>query len=90
MFSRRRPSCRSTTGIHTDRRRTQLYHPDQVIDIANSLIRHVWKNTIDVEVGDIPTITYAEAIDRFGVDNPDLRFEMELFDFNAEGTAFPF
>ena len=63
---------------------------DQVIDIANSLIRHVWKNVIDVEVGEIPTITYAEAIDRFGVDNPDLRFGMELFDFKAEGTEFPF
>ena len=63
---------------------------DQVIDIANSLIRYVWKNVIDVEVTDIPTITYAEAIDRFGVDNPDLRFGMELFDFKAEKTEFPF
>ena len=63
---------------------------EQVIDIANSLIRHVWKNVIGVEVGEIPTITYAEAIRRFGVDNPDMRFDMELFDLHAENTAFPF
>jgi len=63
---------------------------EQSIDIANSLIKHVWKNTINVDVGDIPTITYAESIKRFGVDNPDMRFEMELFDFHAQGTEFPF
>jgi aspartyl-tRNA synthetase len=63
---------------------------DQVIEIANSLIRHVWKSVINVDVGVIPTITYTEAIRRFGVDNPDLRFGMELFDFDAKDTAFPF
>ena len=63
---------------------------EQIIDIANSLIKHVWKNTINVDVADIPTITYAESIKRFGVDNPDMRFAMELFDFDAQGTEFPF
>ena len=63
---------------------------DQVIEIANNMIRHVWKETIGVEVPEIPTMTYAEAINRFGVDNPDLRFKMELFDFDCANTEFPF
>jgi aspartyl-tRNA synthetase len=63
---------------------------DQVIEVANSMIRYVWKEVIGVEVPDIPTITYAQAIQRFGVDNPDLRFGMELFDFSCPDTEFPF
>jgi aspartyl-tRNA synthetase len=36
----------------------------------------------------IPTMTWAEAIDRFGSDKPDLRFGMELIDLSVlfEGT----
>ncbi len=32
---------------------------------------------------DIPRITYADAMDRFGSDKPDLRFEMELTDLST-------
>jgi aspartyl-tRNA synthetase len=33
--------------------------------------------------GDIPRMTWAEAIDRFGSDKPDIRFGMELIDLSA-------
>ena len=32
---------------------------------------------------DIPTITWSDAIDRYGTDKPDLRFGMELIDLSA-------
>jgi len=39
--------------------------------------------------GEIPQMTWAEAIDRFGTDKPDLRFGMELVDLTPvfEGTG---
>ncbi len=61
---------------------------DMIIELSNGMIQKVWKDVIGVDVGDIPTITYAEAIDRFGVDNPDLRFGMELFSADWKGTEF--
>ena len=38
--------------------------------------------------GAIPTMTWAEAVDRYGTDKPDLRFGMELIDLSPvfEGT----
>ncbi len=40
--------------------------------------------------GEVPTMTWAEAIDRYGSDKPDLRFGMELVDLTAvfAGTGF--
>jgi aspartyl-tRNA synthetase len=61
---------------------------DLVMEVSNGLIREIWRETIGVEVGEIPVLTYAESIQRFGVDNPDMRFGMELFDFDCSGTEF--
>ena len=40
--------------------------------------------------GDVPRMTWAEAMDRYGTDKPDLRFGMELVDLTAvfAGTGF--
>jgi len=39
---------------------------------------------------DIPRIPYAEAMERYGIDKPDLRFAMELVDLNEELKATEF
>ena len=59
-----------------------------VMDLCNGMIRHVWSKVIGVDVGDIPVITYAEAIRRFGVDNPDIRFGMEHTTLDASSSGF--
>ena len=54
---------------------------DDVIDVNERLLAHVFKETLDVEVPlPIPRMTWQEAMDRFGSDKPDLRFGMELKD----------
>ena len=58
---------------------------NQVMDIMEGMIAEVFKAARGVELTlPMPRLTYAEALDRFGVDNPDLRFGMELIDITAQ------
>lgn len=50
-----------------------------VTDIMESMIKGLFKQTLNVEFKDaFPRMSYAEAIDRFGIDRPDLRNPLEL------------
>jgi aspartyl-tRNA synthetase len=48
-------------------------------DCAESLIREVFRETLDVELPEsFPRLTWHKAMDRYGSDKPDLRIPMEL------------
>ncbi len=52
-----------------------------VQDSVEGMIRTVFKEVMDVDLGDaFPRLTYAEAMRRFGSDKPDLRIGLELVD----------
>lgn len=51
-----------------------------VQDATESMIREVFREVMDVELGDFPRMTYAEAMRRYGSDKPDLRNPMEFTD----------
>jgi aspartyl-tRNA synthetase len=53
---------------------------DDVIEMMEGCIRDVWFRALDHTIGEIPQLTYHEAIRRFGSDKPDLRFGLELVD----------
>lgn len=53
---------------------------DDVLAVIESLVRRIWKEILDVDVPPIQRMTYAEAMNRFGSDRPDMRFGMELMD----------
>ena len=51
--------------------------------IMEKMIAGVFKTVLDIDVKlPIERITYAEAMRRFGVDNPDLRFGLELVELS--------
>ncbi|MBW6508912.1 MAG: aspartate--tRNA ligase [Desulfuromonadales bacterium] len=57
---------------------------DDVIATMEGLIAAIFKEAIGLEVQlPMERLTYAEALRRFGVDNPDLRFALELVDLTA-------
>ncbi|MFK7959168.1 MAG: aspartate--tRNA ligase [Phycisphaerales bacterium] len=56
---------------------------DDVMELMGGFARTVWKDVLGVDIGDIPSISYADAMDRYGIDRPDLRFGLELQDVSA-------
>jgi len=49
-----------------------------IIDITERMIRSVFSAVMDVELPEFPHMSYAEAMDRYGSDKPDLRIPLEL------------
>jgi len=64
---------------------------EDIITVMEGLIARIFTEAKGVTVElPIERMTYAEAIRRFGVDNPDLRFGMELVDLTStvKGAGF--
>ncbi|MGC2131247.1 MAG: aspartate--tRNA ligase [Candidatus Aquilonibacter sp.] len=63
---------------------------EDVLETMESCIRYVWKRCLDVDLAPFPRLRHEEAIARYGVDKPDLRFGLELVQVNEvfAGTEF--
>jgi aspartyl-tRNA synthetase len=63
---------------------------DDVIEVGEAVVRAVWQGVLGVQVGEVPRMTYADALTRYGSDKPDLRFSLELVDLTGyfAGTGF--
>jgi len=63
---------------------------DDVMAIGEEVIRSLWQGIVNYTIGEIPQLTYHEAMRRFGSDKPDLRFGLELVDLTGYFTNTPF
>lgn len=64
---------------------------DQVMSLMEDMIRSVFKTVIDEDLPDpLPRMTYAEAMNRFGSDRPDLRNPLELVEVSDLMTEVEF
>ena len=59
---------------------TSFLTAPQVREITERLITELWQEILDVELPAFPSMTYADAMRRFGSDKPDLRNPLELID----------
>jgi aspartyl-tRNA synthetase len=63
---------------------------DDVIEVGEAIVRALWRGVLDHEIGDIERITYRDAMNRYGSDKPDLRFDLELVDLTDYFRETPF
>ncbi len=63
---------------------------DDILDLVDGLIRYVMQELRSETVEEIPRLDYADVMERYGSDKPDLRFGMELVDIGeiAAGCGF--
>ncbi len=62
---------------------------DDVIELTEEVLRSLWA-LIGYAIPEIPRMTYAEAMRRYGTDKPDLRFALELVEMTAYFSQTPF
>jgi aspartyl-tRNA synthetase len=55
---------------------------DEVLKIMTGFVRRIFKHLLSVDLGSIPHMPWKLAIDKWGSDRPDMRFEMGLTDIS--------
>ncbi len=53
---------------------------DDVLETIESAMRYVWRSVLGVELPPFARLTHQEAMGKYGLDKPDLRFGLELAD----------
>lgn len=56
---------------------------EDILEVGEAIVRSLWQGTLNYKIGDIPRMTYFDAMDKYGSDKPDLRFDIELSDCTA-------
>ena len=61
-----------------------------VLETFEGLTKHLFKEILDVEVNEFPWMPYSEAMEKYGSDKPDIRFEMMINDISdvTKGKGF--
>jgi len=55
---------------------------EDILNTFEGLTKHLFQKTIGVELTDFPRMSYDEAIQKYGSDKPDLRFDMSFTELN--------
>ena len=57
---------------------TSFLDEQEIRDLTQAMITAVFKNAIDVDLGEFPVMTFADAMQRYGSDKPDLRVNLQF------------
>ena len=68
---------------------------EDVLNMFEGLIRHLFLNVKNMELGEVSRMTYAHAMKYYGSDKPDIRFDMKFVELKSDeidltsGKDFP-
>jgi aspartyl-tRNA synthetase len=68
---------------------------EDVLNMFEGLVQHLFREVRKIEIGDLPRMTYADAMKYYGSDKPDTRFDMKFVELKSEdvnvvsGKSFP-
>ena len=52
----------------------------QVMEMTEGMLKSVWREVLNLDLGEFPVLTWDEAMRDFGIDRPDLRNPLRLVD----------
>lgn len=63
---------------------------EDILHIFEGLTKHLFKKVKNVDLGEVPRMTYADAMKYYGSDKPDTRFGMRFVELNevTQGKGF--
>jgi aspartyl-tRNA synthetase len=59
---------------------TSFLGEEEIRALFQDMIKGVFQQVLDIDLGDFPIMAYAEAMHRFGSDKPDLRIQLEFIE----------
>ncbi|WP_262249146.1 aspartate--tRNA ligase [Parapedobacter soli] len=64
---------------------------EDILQLFEGLVKHLFKQVKDIDLGTIPRLPYDEAMRLYGSDKPDIRFGMPFVELNSilQGAGFP-
>lgn len=57
---------------------TSFLNEDEIMDITEGMAKQVFKDALNVDLGDFPRMPYAEAMFYYGSDKPDMRINLKF------------
>ena len=64
---------------------------DDIYNLIEGLLKRIWKIALGIEVTTpFPRIPFQEVMNRWGIDKPDTRFEMEIIDMTEDFASSEF
>ncbi|GAA6167638.1 aspartate--tRNA ligase [Sessilibacter corallicola] len=59
---------------------TSFLNDEEIMGLTEEMIKNLFKEVKGVDLGEFPRMPYAEAMEKYGSDKPDLRIPLELVD----------
>ena len=64
---------------------------EDIYDLIEGLLKRIWKTALDIDVPTpFPRIPFEEVMNRWGIDKPDTRFDMEIVDMTDDFASSEF